>query len=97
MLNHAESFLEPLEFSNRVYRNLNKFEQKFEQAFKIESWKQKNNKKNCLKEITKEKIEAIKAIATDDRGGRYSFERLDYAEHALENLLHLVKGLLIEN
>ena len=96
-MNHAESFLEPLEFSNRVYRNLNKFEQKFEQAFKIESWKQKNNKKNCLKEITKEKIDAIKAIATDDRDGRYTFERLDYAEHALENLLHLVKGLFIEN
>ena len=90
-MDHAESFLEPLEFSGRAYGSLYKFEKKFKQALQVESWKQSKGKNSCLKEITSEKISAIHAIATDDRGGWGELERFDYAEHTLENLLHLVK------
>ena len=91
VMNHAWSFLEPLEFSGRAYKNLYKFEQKFMHAFKIESWKESNKKESCLKEVTEEKIQAILAIGIDDRGpGWRETERFEYAEHTLENLLHLV-------
>ena len=99
VVNHARSFLEPFlepECSGRAHINLYKFEQKFMQAFKIESWKESNKKKSCLKEVRDEKIRAILAIAKDDRGRPDQVERIYYAEHELENLLHLVKGLLFK-
>ena len=40
------------EFPRKTYKHLRSFGEKFEQAFKVESWKKSNGKKNCLKEVT---------------------------------------------